>query len=133
MARKDLTYGRRTIERILRELEHPAGLEQKYAEAVLELALQNAAGRPTPQAPMAAENMVVERGSIGPLAGGAAAEVSIGSEFGSSLYRQFQKPPNPRGYWLYPAANDVRTLAAGDRMLEDILVSAGADRTEPGA
>lgn len=128
MARKDLTYGRRTIERILRELEQPADLEQKYAEAVLALALQNAAGRPTPQAPMAAEVMSAERGTIAPLAGGAPAEVGIGSEFGSSLYRQFQKPPNPRGYWLYPAAEDARTLAAGDAMLEDLMVKAGADR-----
>ena len=124
MVKKDLAYGQRTIARILRELEHPAELEQKYAEAVLALAVENAAGRPTPQAPMAAQNMVVERGSIGPLAGGAPADVSIGSEFGSSLYRQFQRPPNPRGYWLYPAANDVRTLAAGDRMLEEMLDAA---------
>lgn len=124
MARKDLAYGRRTIERILRELEAPAGLEEKYAEAVLAQALENAAGRPTPQAPMAAENLSAERGSIGPLAGGAPAEVGIGSEFGSTVYRQFQKPPNPRGYWLYPAAEDTRTLAAGDRMLEEILDSA---------
>ena len=132
MARKDLTYGRRTIERILRELEHPAELEHKYAEAVLALAVQNAAGRPTPQAPMAAEVMTVERSTIAPLAGGAAAEVGIGSEFGSSLYRQFQKPPNPRGYWLYPAAEDVRTLAAGDKMLEELMVKAGAERTDLG-
>ena len=124
MARKDLAYGRRTIERILRELEQPTGLAEKYAEAVLAQALQNAAGRPTPQAPMAAENMTAERGTIAPLAGGAPAEVAIGSEFGSSLYRQFQKPPNPQGYWLYPAANDQRTEAAGDRMLEDILDAA---------
>lgn len=121
MARKDLAYGRRTIERILRELEQPTGLAEKYAEAVLALALQNAAGRPTPQAPMAAENMVADKGTISPLAGGAPAEVSIGSEFGSSLYRQFHQPPNPGGYWLYPAANDARTLAAGDQMLEDLM------------
>ena len=121
MARKDLAYGQRTIARILRELEQPAELEYKYAEAVLALALENAAGRPTPQAPMAAENMTADRGTISPLAGGAPADVSIGSEFGSTLYPQFQAPPNPGGYWLYPAANDARTLAAGDRMLEDML------------
>ena len=124
MARKDLAYGQRTIARILRELEQPTELEHKYAEAVLALALQNAAGRPTPQAPMAAENMTVDGASIIPLAGGAPADVAIGSEFGSSLYRQFQQPPNPGGYWLYPAANDARTLAAGDQMLEDMLQAA---------
>lgn len=124
MARKDLQYGRRTIENILRALERPEGLEQKYAEATLALAVQNASGRPTPQAHMAAENMVAEAGSIYPLAGGPPADVSIGSEFGSTIYRQFHKPPNPRGYWLYPAANDTRTLAAGDGMLEEILQDA---------
>ena len=121
MAQKDLQYGARTIRRILRELEHPADLEHKYAQALLAQAVSNAAGRPTPQAPMAAANLVVEGSTIGPLTGGAPAEVAIGSEFGSVVYPQFQKPPNPRGYWLYPAAEDVRVVAETDKALEDTL------------
>jgi hypothetical protein len=118
---RDLAYGRKVIDRILKQLEAPTGLANKYAEAVLHQAVENAAGRPTPQAPMAAANLDVQGANIGPLAGGAPAEVAIGSEFGSTVYRQFHRPPNPRGYWLYPAAEDIRTLAAGDDMLEDIL------------
>ena len=121
MATKDLAYGQRTIRRILDELEHPVELEHKYAAAILAQALSNAAGRPTPQAPMAADNLVVEGASIGPLSGGAPAEVAIGSEFGSVIYPQFHKPPNPRGYWLYPAAEDVRVLAEADKALEQEL------------
>ena len=121
MATKDLQYGQRTIRRILDELEHPVDLEHKYAAAILAQALSNAAGRPTPQAPMAAENLVVEGATIGPLTGGAPAEVAIGSEFGSVVYPQFHKPPNSRGYWLYPAVEDVRVLAEADKALEQEL------------
>jgi hypothetical protein len=121
MVRGDLEYGQRTIRRILKELEQPQALENKYAEAILAQAKKNAAGKPTPQARMAAENMVVERNTIGPLSGGAPADVAIGSEFGSSIYPQFHRSPNPRGYWLYPAAEDMRVLAETDQELEKLL------------
>jgi hypothetical protein len=118
---RDLAYGQRTIARILRELEQPAELEHKYAEALLKQAKRNAASKPTPQARMAAENMVVEGASIGPLAGGAPEEVAIGSEFGSHIYPQFQRQPNPAGYWLYPAAESTEVLAEMDGELEKML------------
>lgn len=121
MATKDLEYGRRTIRRLLRELRQPEELEHSYAEAILAQAVRNAARRPTPQAPMAAENMTVEDATIAPLAGGNPAAVAIGSEFGSAQYAQFHAPPNPRGMWLYPAAEDVSVLAATDRELEKLL------------
>jgi hypothetical protein len=122
MVRGDLEYGQRTIRRILKELEQPQSLEHKYAEAILAQAKRNAAGKPTPQARMAAENMVVERNTIGPLTGGIPAEeVAIGSEFGSHVYPQFQRAPNPRGYWLYPAAEDAKVLADTDQQLERLL------------
>jgi hypothetical protein len=73
---------------------------------------------------MAAQNLTVEGANIGPLAGGAPAEVAIGSEFGSSKYLQFHKPPNPAGYWLYPATRDPRTLKLADRSLEEVLQEA---------
>ena len=124
MATKDLTYGQATIRRILRKLEQPQELENLYARAILRQAVQNAASKPTPQARMAAANLNIIGNTIGPSAGGPPADVAIGSEFGSTVYRQFQAPPNPRGYWLYPAASATSTLAAGDRALEDVLQDA---------
>jgi len=121
---KDLTYGQATIRRILSKLDKPQELENLYARAILEQAVQNAAGKPTPQARMAAANLNIIGNTIGPSAGGPPADVAIGSEFGSTVYRQFQQPPNPRGYWLYPAAGATSTLAAGDRALEDVLQDA---------
>ena len=121
MADKDLQYGGATIRRILRELQEPAALETLYAEAILAQALRNAAGRPTPQAPMAARNLDVQNATIGPAAGGAPARVAIGSEFGSNQYAQFHHAPAPRGLWLYPAAEATEVLAATDKALEQLL------------
>ena len=124
MARKDLQYGGRVIDRILAKLNAPAGLAHKFAEAVLQQAVRNAANRPTPQAPMAAANMRVNEDTIQPAAGGPPAEVAIGSEFGSSVYRQFHASPNPRGYWLFPAAEAISVLRTGDEAIEDVLDAA---------
>lgn len=124
MARKSAAEGADAIRRILRFLESPAALADEYADAVLEQALRNAAGRPTPQAPMAARGMVAEGNVIRSLAGGRPSEVAAGSEFGSSIYRQFHAGHNPRGYWLYPAGDDPTTEKAGDQMLEDAVEAA---------
>ena len=113
----------RILRRIADDLERPTALEEAYARAVLDQALQNAAGRPTPQAPMAAAALGVQGNSIRSLAGGAPAEVATGSEFGSSIYRQFG-PRDQRGYWLYPAAEDPSVIDVGDRMLEEIMDAA---------
>jgi hypothetical protein len=125
VATKDLAYGQRTIRRILDELDHPQELEEAYARAILDQAVTNAGSRPTPQAPMAASNMVVEGASIGPSLRGTPEEaVAIGSEFGSSLYPQFHHSPAPRGLWLYPAAEDLKVIAAMDGELEKMLQKA---------
>lgn len=124
VGRKSPEEGAKAIRRILDALESPSELEDRYAEAVLDQALSNAAGRPTPQAPMAVANMVTEGRTIRPLAGGAPGEVAAGSEFGSSIYRQFHAAHNPGGYWLYPAGDDPIVEKAGDRMLEDVMDSA---------
>lgn len=121
MAKKDLQYGQVTIRRILSELEEPIELENLYAQALLSQALKNAAARPTPQARMAARNMIVDGANIVPRAGGAPREVAIGSEFGSNAYPQFQRPATKRGYWLYPAAEDTAVLSQTDDALEDVL------------
>jgi len=127
LATKDLAYGQRTISRILRQLQQPAALEDLYAHAILAQALRNAASRPTPQAPMAARNMGVTNATIAPVAGGAPAAVSIGSEFGSNQYAQFQHRTAPQGLWLYPAAGQTETLVATDKALEDVLQQVIAD------
>ena len=121
MATKDLAYGQRAISRILKQLQQPEELGHKFAEAILAQAVRTAAGRPTPQARMAAANLDVQGASIGPSAGGAPAEVAIGSEFGSNRYLQFHRSPNPNGYWLYPATRSTQTLAEMDRDLEEML------------
>jgi len=120
---KDLTFGQRALRRILKELQKPDDLEQDYAKAILEQAKKNAAGRPTPQAPMAASVMVAEGGNI--FARGSAGlpevAVGIGSEFGSAIWPQFHRSPNPGGYWLYPATRDSAVLGKADKSLEEIL------------
>lgn len=118
---KDLQYGAQVIRRILKQLDKPDSLAHKFAEAILKQAVINASERPTPQAPMAAANMTIERDTIAPAAGGAPADVAIGSEFGSTLYRQFRAQPNPRGYWLYPAGRSLTVLAEGDKALEEVI------------
>lgn len=121
MAKKDLTFGQRTIRRILDQLQQPTELEHLYATAILKQALRNAAARPTPQAPMAARNMKVQEANIIPIAGGAPAAVAIGSEFGSDQYAQFHHRSAPRGLWLYPAAEATEVLAVTDEALDDVL------------
>lgn len=114
--------------RILRDLpsdlEKSDALAHKYAEAVLEAARSTAASKPTPQAAMAAGNLTVSADTIRPLAGGAPSAVALSSEFGSDIYLQFHRPHNPRGYWLYPAAESLAVGTAGDRALEEALEAA---------
>ena len=124
MVSKDLAFGVTAIRRIMSELDKPAELEHAFALAILEQAKRNAASRPTPQAPMAARNLDVQAGSIGTIAGGDAAEVGIGSEFGSNQYLQFKAPSNQRGYWLWPATRSSEVATIEDDALEDLLVAA---------
>lgn len=112
--------GQRAINRLVDRLGAPEELEHLWAEAVLRQAQDRAAGKPTPQARMAAENMVVQRDTILPLSGGPPSEVAVGSEFGSTIYRQFG-PRNTRGYWLLPSAEapDTATIREGEEWLDD--------------
>lgn len=120
---RDLKYGAKAIRKILNELEAPKELAHLYAEAVLAQAVRNASSRPTPQAPMVARSMRVVENEITLPAGGTPWEVAQGSEFGSSIYRQFHASHNERGYWFFPASESVLTLAQADKALEDILQS----------
>jgi hypothetical protein len=99
-----------------------------YAGAILEAAVRNAAGRPTPQAPMVAERMrlVGARDAariIGPPSkkthtGARMGKVAFGAEFGSDAFRQFG-PRRPEGQWLHPAANTPDP--ATERVASDFL------------
>jgi len=107
-------------------LENPEQLEDIYARAVLVQAQRAAGLRPTPQAPMAAESMGVQNGTILSLTGGDPSAVAAGSEFGSGIYRQFHKPHSSRGYWLLPSAEnpDAATIEAGEDWLDDQVTEA---------
>lgn len=117
-------------DRVLRDLqgrlEDADELEDAYARALLEQAQRAAGLRPTPQAPMAAEAMGVQQGTILSLTGGPPSEVAAGSEFGSDIYLQFQRPHNNRGYWLFPAAEnpDAATIAAGEDWIDSEVEAA---------
>lgn len=120
-----LEEGQRAIQRLIDRLERPEGLEHEYAEALLRQAQDTASGKPTPQARMAADAMGVQRGEILSLTGGAPSEVAVGSEFGSTIYRQFG-PRNTRGYWLLPSAEspNAATIRAGEDWLNDAIEAA---------
>ena len=121
---RDLAYGKRVLRRIEDELQHPDQLAHAFAEAVLQQAVSKAAGRPTPQAPMAAGNLMVQGSEILPSAGGPPEDVAYSAEFGSDIYLQFHRPSNPQGYWLFPSGESQQAKDAGDRALEDILQKA---------
>lgn len=108
------------MDRLHDRLEDNDELRDLWAERVLEQAQGIAATRPTPQAPMAAEAMGVRNGTILSLSGGPPGAVAAGSEFGSDIYRQFQRAHSSRGYWLLPAAEDPSpaTIAAGEGWLD---------------
>lgn len=116
----DLQDGAKAIRRLEDALRRSDGLPEAYAEAVLREAQSRARGRPTPQARMAAEAMVVSGPEIVSSTGGAPAEVAGGSEWGSSIYTQFA-PRNEGGYWLMPATESRPALEAGDRYLERMV------------
>lgn len=120
MAVKDLKEGTAVVNRLLESLELPDALQGLFAKAILKQAVQNASSRPTPQARMAADVLGVVDNLIRPLAGGPPSEVGGGSEWGSSIYRQFASR-NEGGYWLFPAAQSSQFLLAADEALEEVL------------
>ena len=123
--RVSVAEGKRILARLVDRLEDHDGLEDRYLKAVLEQAQGIASGKPTPQARMAADGMGVRNGTILSLSGGAPSEVAAGSEFGSSIYRQFG-PRRTRGYWLLPSAEvpDPGTIAEGEGWIDEQIEAA---------
>lgn len=105
----------RRLADLLVDRGNQARLRKDYAFAVRRGAVQRAAGRPTPQAPMVARGLRVKGGTVlgfprttvtsssGPRRMDG---VSFGAEFGSSSYPQFG-PRRESGYFLNPAAEAV--------------------------
>ena len=116
----------RILKNLEGKLEKADELEDIYARAILVQAQRTAGLRPTPQAPMAAESMGVQEGTILSLTGGDPSAVAAGSEFGSDIYGQFHRPHNAQGYWLLPSANnpDAATIEAGEDWLDDQVTEA---------
>jgi hypothetical protein len=116
---------------LLTDEEEQAKLRRDYAFQVREGARRLAAGRPTPQARMAAEGLRVKGGSVLGFPGtrvhsfGRSVRlggVSFGAEYGSDTHRQFG-PRRESGYWLNPAAERVND-AVGNEWLDDVLDAA---------
>ena len=116
----------KVLHNLVESLEASEGLSEAYARALLVQAQRAAGLRPTPQAPMAAAVMGVQNGTILPLTGGDPSEVGPGSEFGSDIYLQFQRPHSSRGYWLLPSAEnpDAATIAAGEEFIDGEIAEA---------
>lgn len=123
----------RSIDRLADELDRPAELAQAIADAVLGQARRRAAGRPTPQARMAASGLIAARGSIIAPAGRIVrgrggspflGDVIGGAEFGSSIYPQFG--PRRSGAFLSPSTAEAEkgegpAMVAGEHWLDDLI------------
>ena len=118
--KKTAAQGKRDLDQIVDALDDTQALATAYAEAVLREAVNNAHGRPTPQAPMVGDAMGVQGSHITVLTGGTPAAVSGGSEWGSDLFPQFG-PRHSGGWWLMPAAESESAKQAGDAYLEQIM------------
>lgn len=116
----------RALGRIVERLGASGDLAEAFLRGTIRDAQQKASLRPSPQAPMAAAGLHLEKGTrlgLASLSGGSpAAEVAIGSEFGSGLYRQFG-PRNSRGNWLFPAIESPSpdTLATAEAEVDEIV------------
>lgn len=109
----------------------PEQVAEAMARSVLEQAVRNAAGRPSPQARMAASGFEVQRDLItgsGTVSGsGGSADVGAvagGSEYGSAIYRQFG-PRATQGLWMAPAVEHPSSEAErlGEEQLDRIIAS----------
>ena len=108
-----------------RDLTDEDDVAQAWAEATVIEGRRRAAGRPTPQARMASTGVRALAGAIAGagIVSGRGGSVPVGaifwgSEFGSSIYRQFG-PRHSRGSWLYPAGESDAVLDRVERLFVD--------------
>ncbi|HKR49460.1 MAG TPA: hypothetical protein VJT72_07745 [Pseudonocardiaceae bacterium] len=110
----DLNDGARAVRVLSQEIRETRRLQNEVARAILDKARQNASARPTPQARMVAEGLVVRRGIVLGRAGKVIlgsggrpvklGHLAYGAEFGSNTHKQFGRDRRESGYWLHPAA-----------------------------
>lgn len=105
-----------------------AELRRDYAFQIRRGAASIAAGKPSPQARMAAAGLRVKGGAVLGFPSTRVSSsagttrlggVSFGAEYGSSIHRQFA-PRRESGYFLNPAAERVNDRV-GDQWLDDII------------
>lgn len=109
----ELAAADRALSGLADELERGSDrIAEQIARSVLEAAVRNAAGKPTPQSRMAASGFAVENGTItgsGSVSGSGGSadveDVAGGSEYGSEIYPQFG-PRAGGGLWMGPALTD---------------------------
>jgi hypothetical protein len=128
---ESLESAARKLAAVGRAMSDDDRIAQAYAELALESARRLAAGRPTPQARMAASGIEARQGALygaagrivfgrgGPVPLG---EIGWGAEMGSSLYPQFG-PRHAQGAFLRPAGEDDDTVAEFERTWIDAEIS----------
>lgn len=103
-------------------------LSETYADETLKAAVQLAAKRPTPQAPMASRTLTIVRQAAAGFTiratRGSREEIAVGwgSEHGAgSKYPQFGGKRRRRGFWLRPAASRQSTFNAVADTLDKVV------------
>lgn len=104
-----------------RALSDEDRVAQAFAELAVAQARRLAGGHPTPQSRLAATGAQARLGAI-EVVGYPQAAIAWGSEFGSTIYRQFG-PRHSRGSWLYPAGEDQATVDLFERTWIDQEIS----------
>ena len=118
----DLATGARILAAIGADFQGDALIEAVLPAAQAQ-AKRYAGAHPTPQSRIAATGLVVRGLTLEvPPSSGLAYEVAGGSEYGSTLYRQFG-PRRSSPAWLGRVAegNDPAIVSAGDKALEEIM------------
>lgn len=116
----DARFVKAAVDRVIDGLEQPQELQDEYAAALLDAAQAKASAKIIPQSRMVAAAFAVQDGAIvGPQVG-TLAEITMGAEFGSTIYGQFHGR-HARGAWLFPTIENPPTSvdAVADRWLED--------------
>jgi hypothetical protein len=114
----EITAGIRKLSGLAKDLENGSGIVAGVMPAAMDAARRYASQHPTPQSRIAASAGLVARGDTlqvsGPLAGG--------SEYGSSIYRQFgPRRGTPAWFARVTVGEDRGILAAGDKALESVM------------
>ena len=113
----DMATGRRRLASLARALAHGDELKRAVVPAALEQARSNAAGHPTPQSRLAATGLVARGDTLT-----VTHSLAGGSEYGSSIYRQFGPRRSTSAWFGKVAEGEPRPIVvAGDKALETVM------------